>query len=110
MLRMERDWYSVAENLMALSGSAERTALIQKLQDSLKETQRLFASPPYFLGHDFSLVDITMAPLLWRLEQFGIDWTPETKILQEYAERIFQRPAFGRSLSGQEGTMRALSF
>jgi RNA polymerase-associated protein len=110
MLRMERDWYSVAETLMALSGSAERTALIQKLQDSLKETQRLFASPPYFLGHDFSLVDITMAPLLWRLEQFGIDWTPETKILQEYAERIFQRPAFGRSLSGQEGTMRALSF
>ena len=99
MMRMERDWYPIAAALMERPDSTTRAALVQRLRNSLEETQRLFAQPPYFLGQEFSLVDITMAPLLWRLPQWGIAWTPAMDLLHDYAERVFARPAFDHALA-----------
>ena len=108
MLRMERDWYALIAAIDA-PGEKTRPALLKQLLASLLQTQPLFANPPYFLGQDFSLVDVTMAPLLWRLPHCGIELTPQAAALRDYAERLFQRPAFARSLSPQESAMRPLS-
>ena len=105
MLRIERDWYAL---IAALESSANnRAALLKQWLDSLLEIQPLFANPPYFLGQEFSLVDITMAPLLWRLSHFGIELNAQAAALRDYADRLFQRPAFMRSLSPQEHAMRS---
>lgn len=106
MMRMERDWYPIAAALMERPDSTTRAALIQRLRTSLEETQRLFAQPPYFLGQEFSLVDVTMAPLLWRLPQCGIEWTPSLDLLHEYANRVFARPAFSHALAHADGGVR----
>lgn len=99
MMRMERDWYPIAAALMEQPDSTTRLELANRLRTALEESQRLFAQPPYFLGQDFSLVDVTMAPLLWRLPQCGIAWTPSLDLLHDYAERVFARPAFHHALA-----------
>lgn len=108
MLRMERDWYSLIATLSAPADKA-RSSLLRQLWESLLQTQPLFANPPYFLGQDFSLVDVTMAPLLWRLPHWGIELAAQAEVLRDYAERLFQRPAFARSLSAQESAMQSFS-
>lgn len=60
----------------------------------------------YMLGEEFSMIDITMAPLLWRLDHYGIDLPKSASPLQKYAERIFSRPAFIEALTPSEKVMR----
>jgi len=110
MMRMERDWYPLAAALMERPDGATREALTHRLRTSLEETQRLFSQPPYFLGHEFSLVDVTMAPLLWRLPQCGIEWTASLDLLHDYAERVFARPAFNHALAPTHGARRSGQF
>ncbi|GMV69799.1 MAG: hypothetical protein AMXMBFR76_22380 [Pseudomonadota bacterium] len=110
MMRMERDWYPLAAALMERPDGATREALTHRLRTSLEETQRLFSQPPYFLGHEFSLVDVTMAPLLWRLPQCGIEWTASLDLLHDYAERVFARPAFNHALAPAHGARRSGQF
>ena len=48
------------------------------------------------LGDDFSMLDVAIAPLLWRLDFYGIDMSKNAVPLLKYAERIFSRPAWHR--------------
>jgi RNA polymerase-associated protein len=66
----------------------------------------VFDVKPFVLSDEFSLVDCTIAPILWRLPRYGIDLPPQAKSIQRYAERIFDRPSFDRSLSEPEREMR----
>jgi glutathione S-transferase len=50
---------------------------------------------PYFLGDDFSAVDIVMGGSVAFMMQFGM--MAETPVLKSYAARIQSRPAFARS-------------
>jgi RNA polymerase-associated protein len=43
-----------------------------------------------------------MAPLLWRLSQYGLKLPTSAKALQQYAERLFEKDAFQSSLSETE--------
>ena len=60
---------------------------------------------PFFLSEDYSLVDATIAPLLWRLSELGIELPAEAKAVTDYAQRIFEREAFQLSLSETEREM-----
>jgi RNA polymerase-associated protein len=48
-----------------------------------------------------------VAPILWRLPHWGIDLSGESEAIQNYARRIFARPAFELSLSAAERDMGA---
>ena len=61
---------------------------------------------PFFLSEEFSLVDATIAPILWRLPVLGIDLPEEAKAVSNYAQRIFSRDAFQLSLTESEREMR----
>jgi RNA polymerase-associated protein len=61
---------------------------------------------PYFASDELSLVDVTIAPLLWRLPRYRIDLPKEATPLLKYANLLFSRPAFRLSLSAQEREMR----
>src|SRR5574337_1259093 len=65
-----------------------------------------FAAKPFFLSDEFSLVDCSLAPILWRLPRYEIDIPAHAKALQKYAERLFHRPAFKSSLTDAEREMR----
>jgi RNA polymerase-associated protein len=59
------------------------------------------------LGPEFSLVDCSLAPLLWRLPAWEIELPRQAKPILEYAERVFARKAFRLSLTEAERAMRA---
>jgi RNA polymerase-associated protein len=58
------------------------------------------------LGDSLTLVDIALAPLLWRLEYYEIELPRIAAPLKTYAERIFSRPAFIDALTPAEKAMR----
>lgn len=58
------------------------------------------------LGDDFSMIDVAIAPLMWRLEHYNIDLGKSAAPILKYAERIFQRQSFIDSLTPSEKAMR----
>ena len=65
-----------------------------------------YAKNKYVLGDDFSMIDVALAPLLWRLEYYDIKLGKSAAPLLKSAERIFQRPAFAEALTPAEKAMR----
>ena len=58
------------------------------------------------LGEGFSMLDVAIAPLLWRLDYYGIELSKNAAPLLKYAERIFSRPAYIEALTPSEKVMR----
>jgi RNA polymerase-associated protein len=79
----------------------------KNIRDHLTAISSAFSQKPYFMSDEYSLVDCCMAPLLWRLDYFGIKLPASARPLQQYAHRLFERPAFKPSLSSQERELRA---
>lgn len=108
MYRVERDWYSLLERLMRGGlGDATIAQVRKELRESLMATSPVFGARPFFMSDEFSLVDCCIAPLLWRLPAVGIELPPAAKAVTDYATRIFQWPAFQRSLTEVEREMVA---
>jgi len=78
----------------------------QQVQDRLIELAPVFTKTKYMLGDDFTMLDVAIAPLLWRLDHFGIRLGKPAAALMKYAERIFSRPAFIEALTPSEKVMR----
>ncbi|MCJ7589717.1 MAG: stringent starvation protein A, partial [Woeseiaceae bacterium] len=58
------------------------------------------------LSEEFSLVDCTIAPLLWRLPVYGIDLGKGAEPKEAYMDRVFARRSFRQSLTELEQEMR----
>jgi RNA polymerase-associated protein len=105
--RIERDWYGIAAKLDAAApDSAEAAKLRGELRDFIVQTADFVRTKPFFASDELSLVDVTIAPLLWRLPRWRIDLPKESTHLLKYANLLFSRPAFRMSLSPQEREMR----
>jgi RNA polymerase-associated protein len=105
--RIERDWYGIAAKLeKAAPEGAEAAKLRGELRDFIVQTADFVRNKPYFAGDELSLVDVTIAPLLWRLPRWRIELPKESAPLLKYANLLFSRPAFRMSLSPQEREMR----
>ncbi len=102
--RVNRDWYSLVERILA--GGKDATKARKELRESLLSTAPVFEARPFFMSEEFSLVDCSVAPLLWRLPSLGVDLGAKGKPVIEYAERMFERPAFQQSLTELEREMR----
>ena len=98
--RIERDWYSLLRVIEKDQEGADEAR--QRLIESLTSVAPVFASKPYFLHDDFSLLDCCIAPLLWRLPRLDIVLPEAAAAVQEYAERIFKRNSFQVSLTEME--------
>ena len=61
---------------------------------------------PFFLSDEFSLVDATIVPILWRLMSYRVELPRQARPVLEYAERMFARDTFKASLSDAEREMR----
>ena len=74
--------------------------------ERLLEFSPIFGKTRYMLGDEFSMLDVAIAPLLWRLDHYGIKLGKSAAPLMKYAERIFSRPAFIEALTPSEKVMR----
>lgn len=104
LLRMESDLYGLIEDLQGTP------AQVRKARARLKETLAAIAaefSPRPYVGEEYSLIDCTLAPILWRLPHYRVE-LPERagNKLRDYAKKLFQRPAFTASLTTAEAEMK----
>ena len=99
--RVMRDLYSVIDDLDSENEIAAANAK-KTLRDNLTAIAPAFTQKPYFMSDDYSLVDCCMAPLLWRLSQYGLKLPTSAKPLQQYADRLFEKDAFQSSMSETE--------
>ena len=83
-----------------------RPKLRSDLRDLIVQTVDFVRTKPYFMSDELSLVDVTIAPILWRLPRYQIELPKEAQPLLKYANLLFSRPAFRLSLSDEEREMR----
>jgi stringent starvation protein A len=76
------------------------------ISDNLTQLAPIFLKQKWMMGEEFSMLDVAIAPLLWRLQHYQIDLGKQAAPLLRYAERIFSRPAFFEALTPSEKVMR----
>ena len=76
------------------------------IRDNLTQIAPVFTKQKYMLGDEFSMLDVAIAPLLWRLDHYGIQLAKQAAPVMKYAERLFSRPAFIDALTASEKVMR----
>ena len=106
LFRIETDWYSLAEEAESGGDYKLGTKSRKLLRESILQSAELFAAKPYFLSEEFSLVDATIAPVLWRLPMYGIELGGAAEPIEAYMERVFARQSFQNSLTELEQEMR----
>jgi len=101
----ERDLFSHLYDVVnGAPKAAEKARMI--VRDNLTQIAPIFNKQKYMLGDDYSMLDVAIAPLLWRLDHYGIQLPKQATPLLKYAERLFTRPAFIEALTPIEKAMR----
>lgn len=104
LYRIEKDWYSLIGDLESKNEKVATKAR-KTLRDSLASSAEVFGAKPFFLSDEFSLVDASIAPVLWRLKHYKVELPSQAKAVNDYAERLFARESFQASLTEAEKEM-----
>jgi stringent starvation protein A len=107
LYRIERDWYALAQLIDDEMQDEEHDRKLEskhkkELRESILQSAEVFKVKPYFLSDEFSLVDASIAPILWRMRHYDIELPPQAQALTKYASTIFARASFRNSLSDVE--------
>jgi RNA polymerase-associated protein len=105
LFRFEKEMFSHVETL---EKGNPRTADKARaaIRDNLAQIAPVFGKQKHMLGDEFSMLDVAIVPLLWRLDYYAIQLPKQAAPLMKYAERLFSRPAFIDSLTASEKVMR----
>ncbi|MFV0282790.1 MAG: glutathione S-transferase N-terminal domain-containing protein [Castellaniella sp.] len=96
---------STLEN-RGITDEKARDAARVNIRDRLAQLAPLLMKNKFMLGEEFSMLDVAIAPLLWRLGHYGIELPKSAAPIQKYAERLFSRPAYIEALTPSEKVMR----
>ena len=103
--QVEKDIFSHIEALEK-GTERQREKARAHVSDALSQIAPMFVKQKYMLGEEFSMLDVAITPLLWRLDYYGIQLPKQAAPLMKYAERLFSRPAFIEALTSAERGMR----
>ena len=106
LFRIESDWYSIAEEAETSADGKLGSKARKMLRESILQSAELFGARPFFLSEEFSLVDCTIAALLWRLPVYGIELGKGAEPIEAYMQRVFARRSFRQGLTELEQEMR----
>ena len=113
MLRIEQDWYPTLETAQNAASEAERAQALKQpgsimvsKQECLKQLKEeilaiapIFSQNTYFMNDEFSLIDCYVAPLLWRMQELGVEFSGAgSKAVKSYMSRVFTRDSFLQSV------------
>ncbi|MET0218341.1 MAG: glutathione S-transferase N-terminal domain-containing protein [Burkholderiales bacterium] len=104
LYRFEQELFSHIEPVEKNLKSADKSRAV--IRDNLVQIAPVFARQKFMLGEEFSMLDVAIAPLMWRLDHYNIALPKQAAPLMKYAERIFARPAFIEALTPSEKVMR----
>ena len=103
--RFEQELYSQVDLIEhGVAKSADKARAV--IRDSLTQFAQILTRQKFLLGDEFSMLDVAIAPLLWRLDYYGIQMGKDAAPLMKYAERLFSRQGFIDALTASERAMR----
>ena len=70
---------------------------LDTIQRTLLELDSIVSNQRYLFSNDFTVVDVAAAPFLWHYKLYVT-----SPALKRYANRLFNRPAFTKSLTAQQ--------
>jgi hypothetical protein len=76
------------------------------VRDNLLLIVPIFSKQQHLLSDEFSMLDVAIAPLLWRLGHYGIELPNQAAPLLKYAEKLFSRPLYADAMTPSEKAMR----
>jgi len=105
LFRFEAELFSQVDHL---EGSSSKNAEKARglIRENLVQIAPVFVKQKFMLGEEFSMLDVAIAPLLWRLDHYQIALPKPAAPLLKYAERLFSRQAFIDSMTPSEKAMR----
>jgi len=107
MLRqIETEWYPLIDTIANSDNADDVKTARRNLLERLIQLIPVFDHMPYFMSEEYSLVDISMSVLLWRLPSLGIELPKGAKAITDYADKVLNREMFQESLSDDEIDMR----
>jgi len=96
----ERDWFRLAAEIETATPKKVEKAR-KELSESVAAADAIFSASALVDG-EFSLADCTVAPVLWRLEHYGVKIPARAKHLKKYMDNLFDRSSFQASLTARE--------
>lgn len=102
--RFEQELYSQVDIIEQGGKNADKARAV--VRDNLTQLAQILTKQKFLLGDEFSMLDVAIAPLLWRLDHYGIQMGKDAAPLMKYAERLFSRQGFIDALTPSERAMR----
>lgn len=107
LFRLEKELFTHVQTLEnPESSNKEMNKAREAISQGLTLLAPAFTKNKYIMGDEFSMIDVALAPLLWRLHHYDIKLGKSAAPLLKYAERIFQRESFIEALTPAEKAMR----
>ncbi len=105
LYNFEKDLFS---HIPDLESTDEQTVdkARKTVRDNLTQMVPIFSHQSYLLGDEYSMLDVAVTPLLWRLQHYGIEMPNQAAPLLKYAERLFARPLYAEAMTPSEKVMR----
>ncbi len=105
LYNFEKDLFS---HIKDIESSHEETAdkARKVVRDNLTQLVPIFGKQSYLMGDEYSMLDVAITPLLWRLGHYGIELPNQASPLLKYAERLFSRPMYAEAMTPSEKAMR----
>jgi RNA polymerase-associated protein len=103
---IETEWYPLIRTITQSDDKKAVNAARKHLFERLIQLIPIVSEQPYFLSDEFTLLDLSMAPIFWRLQYLGIELPKSAKPVMDYADKLLSRPEFKNSLSDDELDMR----
>ena len=105
LFRFEQELFSHVKSLETGASKTHEKARLY-IRENLIQIAPIFVKQKFMLGEEFSMLDVAIAPLLWRLDSYQIQLSKQSAPLLKYAERLFTRQAFIDSMTASEKAMR----
>ncbi|MEE9332393.1 MAG: glutathione S-transferase N-terminal domain-containing protein [Methylophilaceae bacterium] len=105
LYNFEKDLFSYIPELESANEETADKAR-KTVRDNLTQIVPIFSHQNYLLDDDYSMLDVAITPLLWRLEHYGIQMPNQAAPLLKYAERLFSRPLYTEAMTPSEKVMR----
>jgi len=103
--RFEKELFYHIESLEQGDHKTADKARVE-IANGLTMVAPIFEKQKYMLGDEYTMLDVAIAPLLWRLDHYGVKLPKQAAPLLKYAERLFSRPLFIDALTPSEKLMR----
>lgn len=105
LFNFEHDLFTHVNTLEHSLGKGSDKARVE-IRDSLSQLTPILTKQKYLMNDEFSMLDVAIAPLLWRLEHYNIELPKVAAPVLKYRERLFSRPAFISALTPTEKALR----